>query len=77
LFVYPNPVREIARVILPANGTGNITIMNSLRQTAYEEEIKYSVSYKDVNTEVWPNGLYLIKWQGEDGIVLTAKMIKN
>jgi hypothetical protein len=75
IFVYPNPSENSVRITTPANENGEIIIMNSIGQIIYTEKIK--TIYMDLNTNEWVNGMYLIKWQGEDGMVLTTKLVKN
>jgi Secretion system C-terminal sorting domain len=73
--IYPNPSQNNVHIITPENKKGDVNITNSMGQIIYTEEIK--APYTDINITHWANGLYLIKWQGEDGTVLTNKLIKD
>ena len=73
--VYPNPADGIIKVVLP-NEAGDLTIFNSIGENIYTIINKQNETI-DIITREWAKGLYIAKWQGEDGIVLTKKLIIN
>ena len=73
--LYPNPSTAIIRIILP-DQVGNITILNCVGESIYTGNAKQNETI-DINTAGWASGLYIAKWQGDDGTVLTKKFIKN
>ena len=76
LSVYPNPTASSSKVILPTINSGTACVLNGIGQIVLEQQL-YQVQNFELNTENWNAGLYLIKWQGEDGNVLVAKLIKK
>jgi hypothetical protein len=75
--IFPNPTQNIANVFIANHGAGVLNVVNCIGQAVYVKEIKQQTSYIEVNTSVWNEGVYLIKWQGVDGNILTKKLIKN
>jgi type IX secretion system substrate protein len=74
--LYPNPTNGIVRLILP-EGNGNFSVTNYIGEIVQSSMRKTSELNIDVNAANWANGLYIVKWQGEDGTVLINKFIKN
>ena len=73
LLAYPNPTDGLIRIIPETAGNGTISVNNIVGQKVFEEKTQ---RYIDVTTEGWANGIYIVKWQGEDGTVLTTRLIK-
>ncbi len=76
LAVYPNPSQEKIRIVVPDNDRGSLSIINNLGQEIYSKLVMQTI-YVNVDTDKWPDGMYLIKWQSANGEVLTTKLIKN
>ena len=61
---------------MPDNG-GNIQALNCIGENFFVKKVNQNTRYININTESWAKGLYIVKWQGEDGVVLTKKLIIN
>ena len=72
--VYPNPANSNVIISLPA-GTGNVTIVNCMGEVIVNERINQNGIFT-VNTATWASGVYIVKWQGENGKVLVNKLVK-
>jgi hypothetical protein len=77
MITYPNPCKNKTGIALSSIQDGNLAIISSIGQVIYTRQTEGVNQRVEVATENWPNGVYLIKWQGEDGSVLTTKLIKN
>jgi len=71
--VYPDPAQSNITIELPAIA-GRLTVINNIGQQLYTAKV--SAGKQSVWVQDWPQGIYLIIWQGEDGTVLTTKMVK-
>jgi len=71
--VYPVPAQSNINIVLPA--IGKLTIINNIGQQLYTGQAK--TGSQNVWVQDWPDGIYLVVWQGEDGTVLTQKIVKN
>jgi len=76
LQIYPNPANKYTTVVMP-NTNGEIQVINCVGERFFEEKISQNTNYVNIHTEAWATGLYIVKWQGDDGIVLTKKLIIN
>jgi hypothetical protein len=74
--VYPNPTDNNLTIITPQNISGNISFFNITGQQIFTQKTEQGKKYNNINVTVWQGGVYLIKWQGEDGSVETTKFIK-
>ena len=74
--IYPNPATEYTTILVPDNG-GNIQALNCIGENFFVKKVNQNTRYININTESWAKGLYIVKWQGEDGVVLTKKLIIN
>ena len=75
LSVYPNPTNKNTRIEIP-NENGTIFIISCVGECIYYIKTQQQ-EFIDINTANFGKGLYIVKWQGEDGLVLTKKLIKN
>ena len=75
IFIYPNPAYSSISIAIPKNEKGTITIQNVPGQVVFDRQT--NEQKVNINASEWAAGLYLIKWQGEDGEVLTAKVVKE
>ena len=73
MVLYPNPSNGMVKIIFPNQG-GNLTILNCIGESIFSVPVKESI---DINIDSWANGLYIVKWQSDDGVVLTTKFLKN
>ena len=76
LQLYPNPANGIIKIV-PPNEAGNLIVINCIGESIYSKGINQNETYININTASWASGIYIAKWQGEDGVVLTKKFIKN
>jgi len=74
LIVYPNPTNGIVKIQIPGT-IGELTIVNSVGSTIYQENTDGSGYVSNIYTDDWLRGMYVIKWQGADGDVLVEKLI--
>ena len=77
ILVFPNPSDNKINILAPDNGPGNFIIINSIGQGIYEQKTEQQKQNTSVNIAEWANGVYLIKWQGADGRILTAQFVKS
>jgi hypothetical protein len=77
LIVFPNPAQDHVKAHLPNNSAGSISVINNIGQKISTQIIEYGTQDYDLNTIEWVNGIYFIIWRGEDGTVLTTKLIKD
>jgi len=75
--VYPNPSNENITIVTPQNINGNILCFNSMGQEIFSQKTEQGNKYNQINVSGWISGMYLIKWQAEDGNVETTKFVKN
>ena len=77
--IYPNPTSLYVKINLPSqiNEQGILTITNSIGQKFYEKQISQKEQSIDINTDSWAKGFYIVRWQGADGQLLTAKLVNN
>ncbi len=73
--LYPDPA--IAQVNLVVPGKGDISIFNNIGKLAFQSSNIPNNRHLSVEVINWPNGIYIVKWRGEDGRVLINKFIKN
>ena len=74
--VFPNPADNNINIQLPVE-TGRLLVINSIGQTIYTQELTTFINTQNVRVSGWPEGIYLVIWQGENGEVITKKLIKN
>jgi type IX secretion system substrate protein len=77
LAVCPNPSNTVAKITLPNKEVGKIIITNCLGESIYKVNTDQGVTEISINTDCWASGLYIVKWQSEDGCTATTKLIKN
>ena len=78
LVQFPNPAQD--KVTISVRGTdlnGHLSILNSIGQVIYLSTINSRQERVNIITTGWTKGLYLVRWQSEDGMVLTGKLIIN
>jgi Lamin Tail Domain len=62
----------------PTKGKGNVQIVNLQGQRIYNATIAYNNGYNlnYINTALWSNGMYLVNFTNENGVVTTVKYVK-
>jgi len=72
----PNPTDDNVSILLTNNVTsGFITIQNITGQVICTAKVDNHTDNINVATENWIKGIYLVRWQSEDGKVITGKLI--
>jgi hypothetical protein len=74
LGVFPTPSYGAAKITLPGSA-GVLTITDNLGRNIYNEGTKKNELFRDIATDQWPQGLYIVTWTNEDGRRLSRKLI--
>ena len=77
LILYPNPTNEFVRITVPDIEAADLCILNNLGQSIFSTTLRQKESYLDIDTMKWSSGVYIVKWLGENGTVLTTRFVKN
>jgi hypothetical protein len=76
ILIYPVPFQDMVNLEL-CNGITNISILNANGVLVYEEKFFDAAEKVQVNTSVYPIGIYFYLVKSFDGIEFTGKFIKN
>ncbi|MBI3135471.1 MAG: T9SS type A sorting domain-containing protein [Bacteroidetes bacterium] len=74
--VSPNPFVENVTVYLPVNGTYSFTLTD-IEGRVIESWNSQNISQLVLNTEIWANGIYLLKISDENANSVTKKLVKK
>jgi hypothetical protein len=74
LLCYPNPAFVNLKIIIPIR-PGSISIINIIGQIVYFDEIITPKVIEEINIDNWNKGIYIVRWQGEDGTSLVEKLV--
>jgi hypothetical protein len=74
LLCYPNPAFVNLKIIIPIR-PGSISIINIIGQIVYFDEIITPKVLEEINIDNWNKGIYIVRWQGEDGTSLVEKLV--
>jgi hypothetical protein len=75
LLIYPNPSSNSVNISPPANRKeGSTVIFNMVGQQLFSTSLPENEPF-EINTTAWNAGIYIVRWQGNDGLVLTEKLI--
>ena len=70
--MYPNPAENDVMLQMPQAGRYNLSITDQWGRALHHQEIDQKGI---INTNSYPNGLYLITIEGDDGYQKTQKLI--
>ena len=75
LNLYPNPSNILVTIELPENETGNVHIYNSMGQVMYSGRV---LGHKTLAVSIadWAEGVYFVKWNGDNGAVVGGRFVK-
>jgi hypothetical protein len=76
LQTYPNPVTDLLQVSFSEKVTGEVQIVNVHGQRYHLSEIK-AINNIEVNTSVWPKGIYIIIFTNKSGKSVSKTVLKN
>lgn len=72
--LYPNPVtRNVFSLVINSNGIKKVNVYNNAG--VVYKEIEFAETAKDISTNGWPKGYYLLKIVTADGKTAAAKII--
>lgn len=66
LIVYPNPAGDHFFMEVSASKDYKITVANQMGQTVYQSS--FAGNKAEIETATWPNGLYFVRVESQDGI---------
>jgi len=75
LAVYPNPNNGSFNLLLPMSGAHNVTVMNTMGQVVWQQD-NATGNKLNVNLASQPNGIYLVRVDGPEGIQTIPVMKK-
>ncbi|HYD20156.1 MAG TPA: T9SS type A sorting domain-containing protein [Flavipsychrobacter sp.] len=75
IILYPNPTKDILRVILPTNEGGIVYVTDQSGKVVYEHET--NAIEIEIATAAWTRGNYIVNWKGKRGAHSTAKVLVN
>ncbi|HYD21211.1 MAG TPA: T9SS type A sorting domain-containing protein, partial [Flavipsychrobacter sp.] len=76
LKVYPNPAKDIVKVVLPNNSEGILVITDASGRLILQQAVKNKTEL-DIVTKDWAKGIYSLKWGATNGRNFTAKLTIN
>ncbi|MFK8161975.1 MAG: ricin-type beta-trefoil lectin domain protein, partial [Lewinella sp.] len=80
LSFWPNPSQDVLSVLVPANGSSEVTqvtISDLLGRQVFQRTGLRAGDRFDINQQL-PKGTYLMRWVGEDGVLLqTDKIVRQ
>ena len=75
LQVFPNPAKDIVKVVLP-DTEGTLAVFDGSGKAVYNKFYK-GRSEVTINTAVWPAGVYIVRWTNNNGERYSTKLIHN
>ena len=77
IFIYPNPADNKININIPHGQNGHLAISTIIGQVVYATPVTTKLELQTIDLQCWATGMYIIRWQGEDGSILTEKFIKD
>jgi Secretion system C-terminal sorting domain len=77
LSIYPNPAQGVVRVNYPQGNNANLTVINSVGAVMYRQQVGVQSGSVELGLSSWAAGVYMVIWKGEDGAVVSGRVVRE